>query len=51
MAMNFNICLTCGKETTNKRRRLLNDLGDTKAVLKVVNRLYKLVCSEQEKLR
>ena len=44
----FNICLTCGKETINKRRRLLNGSDDAKAVLMVVSRLYKEVCLEQE---
>ena len=39
--------LTCGNETVNTRR-LLNSSNDAKAVLKVISRLYKGICSERE---
>ena len=39
--------LICGNETVNKRR-LLNSSNDVKAVLKVISRLYKGICSERE---
>ena len=35
MPMNFNYGLICGKENNKQKERLLNGLGDVKAVLKV----------------